>query len=216
MEVLRSYRDPSAALRATDPYPNSALCLEFIVFSGCRTGEARLATWDHIDRRNLIWTVPPENHKMGNHTDKPIFRPISKPMLAVLGEMERRYPDHAADAPIFPSPQVGRHGGFSPYNRMTVAGLVRKLDWPATFTAHGFRSTFTDWCRANGYEKHLYDAQTGHVVGNQVAQAYGRDQLVDQRRPMMEAWGQYCSQPTPEPIVEGTNIESFAHFRRKA
>jgi hypothetical protein len=48
--------------------------------------------------------------------------------------------------------------------------------------------------------------QVGHVVGNKVAQAYARDQLLEQRRPLMEAWGQYCSQPAPEQLGAPTPL----------
>lgn len=48
------------------------LCLIY----GCRSGELRTTEKAHIDRENMIWTIPPENHKMGVKTGKPLIRPI--------------------------------------------------------------------------------------------------------------------------------------------
>ena len=48
------------------------LCLLY----GCRNGELRLAEKAHFDFDKMIWTVPPENHKTGKSTKKPILRPI--------------------------------------------------------------------------------------------------------------------------------------------
>jgi hypothetical protein len=81
-------------------------------------------------------------------------------------------------------------------------------------TAHGFRSTLTDWGRAHGHSMDLIDMQVGHIPHGKVSQAYARDQLVNERRPMMEAWGDYCSRSAPEP-VEGSNISVLAEQREK-
>jgi integrase len=206
--MLRSYEDRS--FRRTG-HPDIALILEYIVLTACRVSEARLATWGHIDRPNLIWTVPAKNHKSGARTGEPILRPISKAMLAVLDEMDRRYPQHTAETFIFPRYYRGVATAFNVGSFEAFVRRSLKYD----ITTHGFRTTFTEWCRADGrWPKPLYDAQTGHVVGNAVAQAYARDQLVDQRRPMMEKWAKYCSQPAPAPIG-GTNIEDFEDRRRK-
>ncbi|MCS0397904.1 site-specific integrase [Vibrio diabolicus] len=48
------------------------LCLVF----GCRNGELRLSEKKHFDLDTMVWTVPPENHKLGTTTGKPLLRPI--------------------------------------------------------------------------------------------------------------------------------------------
>jgi len=220
MQALRAYEDRSCR---TQGRPNVALWLEFVILTGVRISEARLATWEQIDVKNATWIVPAENHKIGSITGEPHLVPITKPMWAILMEMERRKPDHAPDALIFSSPrtQRGWRGNGSSWRDEgrafevnTVARFVRHLEWETEVTPHGFRSTLTDWCRANEYSKDFIDAQVGHIQHGKVAQAYARDQLVNQRRPMMERWGEYCSQLTPEPIEDG-NVESLAEQRQK-
>jgi integrase len=55
-------------------------------------------------------------------------------------------------------------------------------------TVHGFRSSFRDWCSETGVRRELAEAALAHVVGNKTEAAYNRTALVEQRRPIMEAW----------------------------
>jgi integrase len=64
--------------------------LEFIILTGVRVSEARLATWEQFDLHTMIWNVPPENRKTGHLNGKVRPVPITPPMLAVLKEMRRR------------------------------------------------------------------------------------------------------------------------------
>lgn len=50
--------------------------MQLLFIYGCRSGELRAARKVHIDREKMTWTVPPENHKMGDKTAKPIIRPL--------------------------------------------------------------------------------------------------------------------------------------------
>jgi len=49
------------------------LCLIY----GCRNGELRVSKRSHFDLDKMLWTVPPENHKIGMSTGKPLIRPIT-------------------------------------------------------------------------------------------------------------------------------------------
>ncbi|WP_442792367.1 tyrosine-type recombinase/integrase, partial [Ralstonia sp. AU12-08] len=58
-------------------------------------------------------------------------------------------------------------------------------------TAHGFRSSFRDWASENGYARDLAERALAHTVANKVEAAYHRTDLLEQRRPLMEAWAQH-------------------------
>jgi integrase len=215
LEAVRRYEDRSIRQMG---HPTVALLCEWVVLTGVRISEARLATWGEIDEGTAIWTIPPdrEGHKVREITGEPHLVPITKPMWAVLREMKARYPDHAPDALIFPSPRSAEHvwgSGNIPFNvGSTRLFVARSLKWDIDITTHGFRSTLLNWAKANNWSKELRDLQVGHIVRGKVDQAYERDPLVNQRRPMMEAWGQYCSAPAPEPVETG-NVESLAERR---
>ena len=59
-------------------------------------------------------------------------------------------------------------------------------------TPHGFRSSFKGWATAQGkWQWEAIELSLAHKVGNSVAQAYFRDNLLEQRRPIMDEWSQY-------------------------
>jgi integrase len=58
-------------------------------------------------------------------------------------------------------------------------------------TAHGFRSSFRDWASEKGYARDLAERALAHTIQNQAEAAYHRTDLLEQRRAMMDAWGQH-------------------------
>lgn len=164
----------------------SRALLAWIVLTGCRSGEARGATWAEIDFDACVWAIPAERMK----TRQPHRVPLSRQGLALL---ERQKGLH--DLLIFPSPQ-----GKLPSD-MTITALLRRLKAPSDqpdrpATAHGFRSSFRDWCSQNGYRRDLAERALAHVVANKVEAAYHRTDLLEERREMMQAWANYCTSAT--------------------
>lgn len=223
MAKLRAWEDTSNRQHG---HTTQALLVEFIVLSGVRLSEVRLATWNEIDLADMIWNVPWQHRKTG-HINKgngngngvrPI--PITPPMRAVLDEMLRRPIDHAPNALLFPSPFGGPYAqeSCSQFIRFTLKWeeLVRNADGSLKrITLHGFRSTLTDWCHANGFSQRMIDRQLDHVVGGKVAQAYGHDQMIEERRAMMRMWGEYCAKPAPEPATGTANVAQINEARKR-
>lgn len=58
-------------------------------------------------------------------------------------------------------------------------------------TVHGTRSTFSDWCAKNNKNFLVSEKQLMHAVGNEVFRAYQRDDLLEQRRVLMQEWADY-------------------------
>lgn len=56
--------------------PKNKLFVKLCLVFGCRNGELRVAKKSHFDFEAMTWTVPPENHKTGEQSRKPIVRPI--------------------------------------------------------------------------------------------------------------------------------------------
>lgn len=59
------------------------LCLLY----GCRNGELRKSERGHFDFEKRIWTIPPENHKAGKLSGKPLLRPITEQVVLMLNEV---------------------------------------------------------------------------------------------------------------------------------
>jgi integrase len=60
---------------------------------------------------------------------------------------------------------------------------------------HGFRSSFRDWAgetRPEGRE--VVEAALAHSIKDKAEAAYARSDLLEKRRPLMEAWADQCGQ----------------------
>jgi len=69
-------------------------------------------------------------------------------------------------------------------------------------TAHGFRSSFSDWCdETTNTPFAVRELSLAHRVGNAVVAAYSRSDLLDRRRKLMDAWAAYCAAPQAAMVV---------------
>ena len=103
--------------------------------------------------------------------------PLSTGALAVLDEARGLH----GDGEIAFRGATG--GKLSP---TAVADALRKAEINAT--GHGFRSSFKDWPRHEGVDGILSEFALAHVEGSKTVAAYVRDDLLEKRRPVMEAW----------------------------
>ena len=145
----------------------------FGILTACRVQEFIFATWDEIDIENAVFCVPAERRKDGKN--QPHRVPLSKQALDLLKTLDR------TDDLVFPSPTGGRMSIDT--CRVT---LVRFAKRPVTM--HGCRSTFRDWCASSGIDPILAEKSLMHSTGSAVVQAYQRSDLLDERRPVMQAW----------------------------
>ena len=68
-------------------------------------------------------------------------------------------------------------------------------------TLHGFRGSFSSWRRqkmTKEFSSELAELCLAHTVGSGVERAYQHDDACEARRPLMQAWGDYC---LPAPAV---------------
>jgi integrase len=85
---------------------------------------------------------------------------------------------------------------------MALTSLLRRLkahsDIPGRVaTAHGFRSSFRDWCSEKGYSRDLAERSLAHTIKDKVEAAYHRTDLLEQRRELMSAWEAFVNDKLP-------------------
>ena len=173
-------------LRVTNRAEVTRTLLEFIILTACRSGEARGMTWDEIDWKEKIWTVPAHRMK----AKLPHRVPLSARALALLQSQKDQH-----DTLVFPSVRDRVE-----LSDMAFTSLLRRLkahsDSPGRFaTTHGFRSSFRDWCSENGYSRDLAERSLAHTIKDKVEAAYHRTDLLEQRRPLMDAWERFITTP---------------------
>ena len=179
-----AYREVGAALdvietsRASLP---AKTCLRFVVLTACRSGEARLATWNEIDPEAREWRIPAARMKAGIEHRVP----LSDGALAVLESVR---PLRDRSDLLFPSPsRPGR-----PLSDMTLTKVLRDTGLAGRATVHGFRSSFRDWCAETGKPREIAEAALAHVVGG-VEGACFRSDLFAGRRRLMDQWAAYVT-----------------------
>jgi integrase len=156
----------------------AARCLEFIILTACRSGEARLATWDEIDLENHIWTIPADRMKAG----KEHAVPLTDDAVTLL----KALPRFEGSQYVFPA---ARGGALSD---MAISAVCRRMKVEAV--PHGFRSTFRDWCSENtNFPREVAEMALAHTIESKVEAAYRRGDLMEKRRKLMEAWAGFCN-----------------------
>ena len=69
-------------------------------------------------------------------------------------------------------------------------------------TAHGFRSTFRDWCgEASRHATDLAEAALAHITKDKTEAAYARGDLFAKRAVLMADWAAFCAKPAAEVLA---------------
>ena len=174
------HTEVEAALRAvrrtTDTHPSAVLCVELLVLTAVRPGEARGALWDEIDMAAGVWTIPASRMKAGRE----FAVPLSTGTLDVL-ERARKL---SGESPlVFPSRTGEPLPSKAPLRVLRRAGVDSTL--------HGFRSSARSWMAESGIPAEVAEACLAHVPKSQVVQAYQRSDLLARRAEVMQGWNDY-------------------------
>lgn len=163
----------------------SARLLSFVILTACRSNEGRGARWAEIDLRERTWTIPGNRTKTG----RPHVVPLCPEALQVLREVEGLDGDL-----IFPTAKRGPDGKARPMSDMVFKALFIRMG-KTEITAHGFRSSFRDWCSEYAHaDRTVAEAALAHVLPA-VERAYARSDLLERRRDLMNQWGAFTMLP---------------------
>lgn len=170
-------------LHGVESFDQTRPMLELLILTATRSGEIRGLRWSEVDMSAAIWTIPAERMK-AQVTHRV---PLSARALEILENQKEQH-----ESLVFPSPR-----DQVMLSDMVLTSFLRRIkassDTPGRVaTAHGFRSSFRDWCSENGYPRDLAERALAHRISNKVEAAYHRTDLLEQRRPMMDAWSIFC------------------------
>jgi integrase len=168
----------------------AAAAMEFLILTTARTGEVLGTTWDELDLRKSVWTIPGERMKNGKEHQVP----LSPAVVAVLERMSKI--TNSGEFVFF-----GQSSG-RPLSNMALLVLLRRMK-RTDITSHGFRSTFRDWAAERGYPDAVAEAALAHSVPDAVVAAYKRTTFFEMRKKMMDDWAAYA---TSDPAKTGDNV----------
>jgi integrase len=162
----------------------AARCLEFLILTATRSGEAIGAKWNEIDLKVKTWTIPASRMKAG--ADHRV--PLSPRALEILNTLPHSGPY------IF--------GGGKPIQETAIRRTVLARLRPganrlrSTVTVHGMRAAFKTWAgERTNFARETTEIALAHKIGNQTEQAYERGDKFAKRARLMQAWADYLAKP---------------------
>lgn len=178
--------------------PRNRLIIKLALLFGCRIGELLKAKITDFDLNACIWTVPPENHKAGNRSNKPLVRPVIEPAKTMISEaISISGGAHLFTITSGSQMTEGSHGAF-------VRNLNRKMavncDDYKTWSIHDLRKTMRTGI-SDLTAPHVAEIMLGHKLPG-VWQVYDKHTYLDEQREAYEKWWDKVNkiayrQPTP-------------------
>lgn len=160
---------------------STRLGLQMLALTFLRTRELVEAPWDEFDLERATWKIGAERMKMR----RPHIVPLSAPAIAVLGRLKEI---GGGSAYILP----GRNARV-PMSNNTLLFALYRLGYRGRMTGHGFRSVASTVLNEQGFRPDVIERQLAHEEGNAVRAAYNHAEYLNERREMMEWWGQYLA-----------------------
>lgn len=167
--------------------PKNKLFVKLCLIYGCRNGELRVAEKAHFDFKQKVWTVPPENHKLGKNSGKPLLRPITP---SIEGYLKQAFALSGASKYVFTNDGSDDVMGLRaplaiPYNIMQYLRRHEGYEL-AHFSMHDLRRT----ARSNFStltEFHIAEIMLGHSIGR-IVQTYDKYDYLEEQGRAYEAW----------------------------
>lgn len=173
-----------------------ALALAFQALTASRSGAVRFATWDEFDLGTKMWTIQPGRKSSKIPVTGKAHRvPLTKPMIDLLNSFP------CEGELVFTAPRGGSlsDATLGKVMRSIHEGDVAKggagyVDAQTSEPAvpHGLRSCFRVWVtECTEFDGDMGEIALAHNVGSKVRQAYDRSDMLEKRRAMMVAWGEF-------------------------
>ncbi|HBM41287.1 MAG: integrase [Roseobacter sp.] len=154
------------------------LALRLLILTGARSGPLRNFHVDQID--GDVWTIPADAMKGRRDATKDFRIPLSAEAQRVIAEARK----FARDGLLFPGAKRGV------ISDMTMTALMDRRGMKER--PHGFRTSLRVWlAEATNAPHDVAEMCISHMVGSKTVQAYKRTDFLEQRRALMERWGDF-------------------------
>lgn len=169
------------SLKAAANYPITALAIDWLFLTACRTGEMRGATWEEIDLKTKRWTIPADRMKAGS----PHIVPLSKQAMGVIQQVQALGLTTEPTEHVFPASQ--RQARMMSEN--TIGYCFNRAGYAGRQTPHGIRGLFSTHANESAkWQFNDIELCLAHQTGNEVSRAYNASQRVPERAKLLQWW----------------------------
>jgi integrase len=172
------------SLEVYDGDVRTKLAMKLIVLTFVRTGELRMSRWSEFEGLNgqlPLWRIPAARMKMRSEH----LVPLSQQALEVLEEL-RALPGKSDF--LFPS-----GGAEHVMSNNTMLFALYRMGYHGRATIHGFRGLASTCLNEAGFPSDWIERQLSHDERDAVRRAYNSAQYINDRRKMMQWWGNYLN-----------------------
>lgn len=164
-----------------------------------RTSELVETPWSEIDLEAERWVIPWQRMKMGKKKVNPrkLDHHVNLPRQgwALLRELHR-----VTGGGIYLFPNRNDHA--RPTSNGAILQALKRMGYGGRHTGHGFRSLAMGVIKARlGYRHEVVNRQLSHGSDDEYGEAYDREQFIDERRAMMQAYADYI-----DAVQSGANV----------
>lgn len=159
----------------------TVIALSLLPMLFTRTVELRCARWSEFDLDNALWEIPAERMKMRRKH----LVPLPHQAVELLRELRRI----TAGDLLFP-------GLRHPDKPLSATTLNRALEYLGMegWHCHDFRATASTYLYEQGrWRTEAIEMQLAHAEQSRTRAAYNHAQYFDERREMMQVWGDWLS-----------------------
>lgn len=171
------------------------LALHIILLSLVRKSEMTFAKWEHLDFETGEWHIPKENSKTG----KPHIVYMSRQIIELFRGLQELA---SGSSWVLP----GRSSIHKPFSstamNQALGGLSFAID---PFTIHDMRRTSSTLLHEKGFPSDVVEKALNHRIGG-VRGVYNRAEYAEQRKKMLQFWGDYIEGIASEKKVLAGNF----------
>lgn len=188
-------------------YTTTRILMRMMLLVFVRTSELVETPWREIDLEAETWIIPWQRMKMGKRKINPrkLDHQVNLPRQGwdLLRDLHRLT---GGGEYLFPN----RNDHQRPISNGAILAALRRMGYAGKMTGHGFRSLAMGVIKARlGYRHEVVNRQLAHGSDDEYGEAYDREQFIEERKTMMQAYADYIDM-----VERGGNVVQ-ATFRRR-
>ena len=181
--TIQTEQQARSVMKNIDAYPGNPIVrlgLLLLAYTFVRSGEMRLAEWSEVDFTRKEWRIPAARMKMKREH----IVPLSAQAVALFSELREvtQHPIYCFVLPFKNKPMA---------TTSFANAMVRMGYGTGTATPHSFRGMASTLLNEHGFAPDVIERQLAHAETNAVRAAYNRAEYMEERRKMMDWWGNY-------------------------